>query len=59
MQRDIASALALSFAVWAADGAPPLGWYLRHACIADLNAGALIGTPLTLVDWPDPDLSLI
>jgi hypothetical protein len=33
---------------------PPCGSFELQACDADWNAGALTGTPLTVIVWPEP-----
>ena len=33
---------------------PPFGSFALQACDADWNAGALTGTPLTVIVWPEP-----
>ena len=47
MQRDIASAWDLAFAVCCAVGWPPFGRSDLHVFIADLNAGPFTWTPFT------------
>lgn len=56
--------LAIASAAFCKPGAdsavePPLpGSWEWQVCIADWNAGALTGTPLTVIVWPDPVVCL-